>query len=168
MSANWYCLYTKPLKEAQVATYCGERLGLETYFPRLRQQRSIRRKLRLVTSPLFPRYLFCRFDAASIFRAVRYAPDVTSVVCAGNGPAVVSDELLAGLRSWAGSETDVITLRPTLRIGDPVELISGPMEGISGTIIGNCDERDRVRILLRFLQCGAQMTVERSEIRLIA
>ena len=164
----WYCLHTKPLKEAQVASYCSEHLGLETYFPRLRQHRIIRRQRKSVTSPLFPRYLFCRFDAPVYYRAVRYAPDITNVVSAGNAPAIVADSLIASLKHWASDETDLFTLRPTLRMGDSVEVISGPMQGFSGIILGNCNERERVTLLLSFLQCGAQLSVDRSEIRLIS
>src|SRR3954462_7403091 len=29
---NWYCVHSKPQKEAQVATYCRDTLKLETYF----------------------------------------------------------------------------------------------------------------------------------------
>lgn len=167
MSVHWYCLYTKPQKEAQVAKYCAEHLGLETYFPRLREQRIVRRQRKLVTGPLFPRYMFCRFELSAFYRAVRYAPEAANVVCAGNAPAVVADELIEGLRLWAGDETDVITLRPALRSGDTVEVVAGPLQGLSGIILSNC-ERDRVRILLRFLECGAQITVSRAEVKLIA
>jgi transcriptional antiterminator RfaH len=165
---HWYCLHTKPLKEAQVANYCGEHLGVETYFPRLRQQRVIRRQRKSVVAPLFPRYLFCRFDAAVFFRAVRYAPEVLSVVSAGNAPAIVADSLIEELKQWASATGGVITLRPTLQIGDQVEVISGPMQGLSGIILGDCSERARVTVLLSILQCGAQLNVERSEVRRIA
>lgn len=165
---HWYCLHTKPLKEGLVAGYCEEQLGLETYFPRLRQHRTIRRQRKAVVGPLFPRYLFCRFDARVSYRAVRYAPEVLSVVSAGIAPAIVADGLIESLREWTGSEGDVVTLRPTLRTGDQVEIVSGPMQGLAGTILENCDERNRVTLLLSFLQCGAQLSVDRTEIRLIA
>jgi transcription antitermination factor NusG len=156
------------MKEAQVVSYCAGHLGVETYFPRLRQYRTIRRQRKSVTGPLFPRYLFCRFDAPVFYRAVRYAPDVLKVVSAGDAPAIVADSLIENLKQWASEENDLFTLRPTLRIGDAVEVISGPMQGLSGVILGSCDERERVTLLLSFLQCGAQLTVDRSEIRLIA
>src|SRR3954464_6652979 len=101
---NWYCVHTKPQKEAQVATYCCDTLKLETYFPRLRQFRTIRRVRKLVTRPLFPRYLFCRFDASLSYRSVRYAPDVLDLVRSGSQPAVVSESLIGELRQWAGDE----------------------------------------------------------------
>ena len=167
-AVNWYCLHTKPLKEAQVAAYCTDQLGLETYFPRLRQQRVIRRVRKTIVGPLFPRYLFCRFDPQLYFRAVRYSPDVTGVVTAGNTPTIVADDLISGLRQWAGGDDGILTLRPKLPPGAPVEVVSGPMQGLSGIILEDSTDRDRVTLLLSILQCGAQLSVDRSEIRLIA
>lgn len=165
---NWYCLHTKPQKETQVASYLREHLGLETYFPRLRQQRTIRRQLKTVVGPLFPRYLFCRFDAPLCYRAVRYAPEVASVVTAGNSPAVVGDSLIADLQSWTAQDNGIVTLKPSLQLGDTVEIVSGPMQGLSGVILAECNERNRVKLLLSFLQCGAHLTVDRADVRLIA
>ena len=108
---NWYCVHTRPLKESQTVSYLQESLGLETYFPRLKRQRTIRRVRRIVTSPLFPRYLFCRFDSSDRYRAVRYAPEVIDVVSFGESPTIVSDAVIAELKSWAGEAVDVVTIQ---------------------------------------------------------
>lgn len=165
---NWYCLHTKPIKEAQVASFCTAQLGLETYFPRLRQHRTIRRKQRVVIGPLFPRYLFCRFDARLLYRAVRYAPDVITVISAGSAPAVVEDALIESLRQWTGPENDILTLKPAMQAGDAVEIVAGPMQGLSGIILSESNDRNRVKLLLSFLQEGAHLTVDRADLRLIA
>jgi transcriptional antiterminator RfaH len=128
----------------------------------------IRRQRKFVVGPLFPRYLFCRFDARISFRAVRYAPEVINVVSAGQAPALVSDALIEDLKRWSSGENGVITLRPTLRVGDQVEITSGPLQGLPGIITSDCSERDRVTVLLSILQCGAQLNVDRSLVRLIA
>ena len=165
---HWYCLHTKPLKEAQVASYCTAQLGLQTYFPRLRQYRVIRRQRRLVIRPLFPRYLFCRFDAAVLYRAVRYAPEILGIVSSGSSPTVVPDNLIDNLQSWAGEQVDLFTLQPTFRVGDEVEVTGGPLQGFSGTVLKESEESLRVVILLSFLQNGAHLSVDRSDLRLIA
>lgn len=162
---NWYCVHTKPKREEQVAAYCRETLGLETYFPRLREHRTIRRVRRLVTAPLFPRYLFCRFNPAASYRAVRYAPDALDVVHQGAHPAAVAETLIAELRAWAGDAVDIVTLRPPLRPGDSVEIVAGPMRGLSATIVQCQDDRDRVAILLSILTSEAQVTIRREHLR---
>ena len=128
----------------------------------------IRRQRRFVIRPLFPRYLFCRFDPAILYRAVRYAPDILDIVSNGTTPTVVADELILSLKAWAGNEIDILTLHPGLRVGDRVEVTTGPLQGLSGTILKESEERARVTILLSFLQNGSQLSVDRSDLRRIA
>ncbi len=163
--SNWYCVHTKPRKERPVASYLRETLQLETYFPQLRQYRTIRRVRRLVTAPLFPRYLFCRFDLAASYRAVRYSPDTIEVVQFGESPAVVENSLIDELKVWAGEAFDIIDVRSPLQSGDQVEVIDGPMRGLSGKILRSNDDRDRVAILLSILECGVQISISRSQIK---
>ncbi len=161
---NWYCVHTRPLKEEHAVSFCRETLGLETYYPRLRRQKTIRRVRRIVTGPLFPRYMFCHFDMASHYRAVRYAPEVIDVVSFGGKPAVVEDALIGELRSWAGEAVDVITLQPSLRPGDRVEITDGPMRGLQAVILHGRDDRERVTVLLSILECQAQMMISRTQL----
>ncbi len=165
---NWYCVHTRPLKENQASAHLEKRLGLETYSPRLIQQRTIRRVRRSVVSPLFPRYLFCRFDLTNNFRAVRYAPDVIDVVRFGEGPAIVNDTLIEQLKSWAGEALDLIKIRPDLEPGNRVEITDGPMRGLPGVILHVRNDSDRVAILLSILESSAQMIISRSQIVRIA
>lgn len=161
---NWYCIHTKPKREAQVAAYCSENLGLETYYPKIQQRRTIRRVRKLVTSSLFPRYLFCRFDMVS-YRAVRFAPDVLDLVHIGDKPAVVPERLITELRAWAGDTLDMSALRLDMRPGDAVQIVDGPLRGLPATILRASDDQDRVAVLLSLLQEGAQMIVSRSQLR---
>jgi transcriptional antiterminator RfaH len=162
---NWYCVHTKPQREEQVAAYCRSNLGLETYYPKLRQHKTIRRVRKLVTSPLFPRYFFCRFDPVAHYRAVRYAPDTLDLVHLGSAPAIVSSDIISELRAWAGEALDIITIRSPLRPGDPVEITDGPLQGLHAVILHSSEDRDRVAILLSLLDCDAQMTISRSQVR---
>ncbi len=162
---QWYCVHTRPKKEANVEAYCREQLGLETYFPRLRQQRVIRRVRRVVTGPLFPRYLFCRFDPAVSYRQVKFAPDAIDLVHSGARPAVVAATLIDEIKRWAGEAYDVLAYQPPLRPGDRVEITAGPMRGLTAVILNTHDDRDRVAILLSILECGAQMSISRANLR---
>ena len=161
---NWYCVHTRPLKEQHVASFLEERLGLESYFPQLRRQRTIRRVRRMVTGPLFPRYLFCRFDLGSHYRSVRYAPEIVDVVSFGQRPAVVGDAMIAELKGWAGEAVDLITLQPDFQPGDRVEIIDGPMRGLPAVILHCSNDSDRVAVLLSILECGAQMNISRTQL----
>ncbi|MGD1032552.1 MAG: transcription termination/antitermination NusG family protein [Opitutaceae bacterium] len=158
---NWYCVHTRPQKEAKVCAHLAQTFGLETYFPRLRRQRTIRRVKRIVTGPLFPRYLFCRFDYGQRCRAVKFAPDVLGVVSFGDVPAVVDESLIDGLKAWAGEMVDVITVTPALQTGDRVQITDGPMRGLEAIIENDMNGRERVAVILSILERDVQMTISR-------
>ena len=161
-SDRWYCLHTKPGREDYVSSFLQETLYLPTFYPRLRRTKVIRRVRRTVTQPLFPRYLFCRFDPGYQFRAVRYAPEVLDVVRFGEDPAIVDDSIISELRSWCGDAVDVLTLEPALRVGDPVVIRSGPMQGLHAVICQARGDRERVSILLSALEYQAQIHIDRA------
>jgi len=158
---TWYCIHAKPKKEPRIARYLRDNLGLDTYFPRLRRQKTIRRVKRVVTEPLFPRYVFCRFDFAQTYRAVRYAPDVIDLVSFGAIPAPVDDALIDGLKSWAGEVVDVITLQPRLNPGDRVEITDGPLRGLQAVLVNQSTGRERVAVVLSILERNVQIMINR-------
>ena len=118
----------------------------------------------MVTSALFPRYFFCRFDYRTGFRAVRYAPEVIDVVCAGDQPTVVSDVIIDELKRWAGDAVDVITIQPGLKPGDLVQITDGPLRGLEAVILHERNDRERVTLLLSMLEFGGQTTISRSQL----
>jgi transcriptional antiterminator RfaH len=160
---NWYCVHTKPQREKQAVEQLKSRLGFEVYFPRILLQKTIRRVRRQVTEPLFPRYLFCRFDIASDYRAVRYAHDVVNLVSFGEDPAVVSDQLVDDLKSWA-NEDNLVTAKPMFSSGDRVQIAVGPMQGLQAVILEARSESERVAVLLSILGCDARLTIDRCQL----
>lgn len=164
---NWYCIHTRPQKEHSTCQYFQESLDLETYAPRLREQRIIRRARRIVARPLFPRYVFCRFEPALHYRAVRYAPEVIDIVHCGAAPIIVSDHLVEELRGWAGEDLDRSLLKPALRPGDLVIIGGGPLLGLRAVVQHEMSANDRVAVLLSFLDCGARAVLPRTQLRLV-
>jgi transcriptional antiterminator RfaH len=161
---NWYCLHTKPRKEAAAEQYCRETAGLETYYPRLKRQKTIRRVKRWVTRPLFPRYFFCRLDLARDYRTARYAPQVLDVVSFGGRPVVVDEAIISQLKSWAGEAVDLLTVSPDYQRGDRVEITEGPLRGLEAVFQQELNDRDRVAILLSTLAHPTRAIVNRSAI----
>lgn len=161
---NWYCIYTKPQKEHQVLGYFHARLGLQTYFPLLKRKKTIRRVLRTVVSPLFPRYLFCQLDLAAQYRAARFAPDVIDVVSFGGEPAVVGNNLIEELKGWAGDVIELGSAQHDLQTGEQVEITDGPMRGLSAIVLHHRSDQDRVALLLTTLEYSARLVLSRSQV----
>jgi transcriptional antiterminator RfaH len=163
-SENWFCLHTKPGREAVVLAHLQDAIGVEPYLPRLRQQKRIRRVLRSVVRPLFPRYLFCRFNPALHYRMVRHTPEVVDVVHFGERPAIVPDNVVHEIKSWAGDVLDVPPFDDNLRTGDEVSIVDGPMQGLRAVILHANDDQQRVALLMSCLQYQAQVMISRTEL----
>jgi len=161
---RWLCVHTRPRKEAGAEQYCRDVLGLDTYYPKLKRLKTIRRVKRWVVGPLFPRYFFCRLNLSKSFRAVRYSPQVIDVVSFGGRPTVVDDVIIDQLQQWAGETVDVVTVRPALRPGDSVEISDGPLRGLQAVVLHNMSDRDRVSVLLSTLGSQARLIVSRSQL----
>ena len=163
---NWHAIHTKPRQEA-IARGSLEREVVETFLPKLRRQRTIRRVRRWVTGPLFPGYLFARFDSARSVRLVTYANGVTNIVSFGGKPARVDDAIIAEIRNRA--EADVVTIMPPkLRRGDRVEIQAGPFSGLQGVFDREISGQERVVILLDALARGAKFVVDRHQLERVS
>lgn len=163
---NWYALHTKPRQEA-TAQSSLRREGIETFFPKLRRRKVVRRVRKWVTGPLFPCYLFARFDVAQSVRLVKYANGVTHIVSFGGKPAVVEDAIVGAIQSHA--ESDVVVVQPPVfRPGERLEIQSGPLQGLQGVFEREMSDRDRVILLLDTLAQGARIEVSRDQVERIA
>jgi transcriptional antiterminator RfaH len=161
---HWFCVHTRPRKEAGAEQFCRESLSLNTYFPRLKRLKNIRRVKRWVVGPLFPRYFFCRLNPSRSIRAVQYAPQVVGIVAFGGRPTIVEDAIIEQLKQWAGEAVDVVTVRPGFRPGDLVEIADGPLRGLEAVVLQEMSDRDRVAVLLSTLGCQARLIVSRSQL----
>lgn len=95
----WFCVKAKPRQEA-VAVRNLRALGpVELVFPRIRRTRRGHEKNREVVEPLFPGYLFLRYDAAELIGSVRSTRGVLHLVAKNGQPVEVDvkviNELLA-------------------------------------------------------------------------
>lgn len=153
----WYCLRSQIQREELAMDSLGRLEGVEPFLPRLRVKRVRNRKMVWRTEPLFPGYLFARFELGNNQRAVGYANGVAGIVRFGAHWPAVASELISEMRLLVG-EGDILEVAPTLCAGDEVRITSGPMEGFVGTVVRTSSGGMRVALLLDFL--GQQTTVE--------
>jgi transcriptional antiterminator RfaH len=161
---NWYALHTKPRAES-LAQSNLQRQAIKTFLPRLRRKKTIRRRYRWTTGPLFPGYIFARFDFDRHGRLVKYANGITNVVSFGGTPAVVEDAIIEAIHAHCEPDTDTVTLPPPeLRPGDRVQVREGPLTGLEGIFEHEMSDRDRVVILLETIGRGARAQIQRAQL----
>jgi transcriptional antiterminator RfaH len=113
--------------------------------------------------PLFPNYLFVRFDYATLLRRVSYAFGVAKLVHFGGRYAEVLDADLAPLRTeWGPAETRPVN--PELQPGDRVQLSGALFHGMEAEVLCLLPARQRVRVLLDLLGGPAPAEVAASDI----
>lgn len=163
---NWFAIHSKPCRESVAADNVSA-LGPEVFFPRLSEERVIRRCWRTVIKPLFSGYLFARFRPCEALEAVRHARGVLAIVSAGRTPIPVDDEIVANVRARCTEDGFVRLRPPAIRRGDFVEIQEGPLEGWVGQVERECDDGRRVALLLEAVH-HARVLVERRSLAVAA
>ena len=161
VESAWYLVRSQPRQEVVAEQSLG-RLGVETLSPRLRQERVIRRRRQTVVGPLFPGYLFARFDFDTRWRAVNFAHGVSRIVQFGDQPAVVDDEVVQEIRGRM--EHGAVVLRPRFASGDRVRVAWGPFEGLEAVFEKEMTDQQRVLLLLESLSFHARIVVDAEQI----
>lgn len=164
-AARWYAIYTKPQEEGRADSNLAA-WGVETFSPRIRKRRlnQFTGLAVYVSQPLFPRYIFARFDAERMLHKVCYTRGVRGVVSSDYTPLVVEDEIIALIRSQVG-EDDFVQLGEELKRGDEVRISDGVLRGMSGVFDRAMKDRERVTVLLTTINYQASVTVERAAVQ---
>jgi transcription elongation factor/antiterminator RfaH len=150
MTAHWYVLHSKPMKEA----FLWEQLSLhqiECYYPYIRVQ-SLNPHVRRV-KPYFPGYLFGYVDLEQTnLSTLHWMPGAAGIVSFGGIPSSIPDHIIAAIRrrvdeiNAAGREW-LDSLKP----GDIVTIQDGPFGGYDAIFDARLSGEARVRVLLKLL-----------------
>jgi transcriptional antiterminator RfaH len=146
-SRAWYVVRSKPRAEAFAAANLRSK-GVEVFYPRL----ASRLARNTTTEPLFPGYLFARLVLDRQYHVVAWTPGVAHLLGFGGGqPSAIDEGIVSSLRARAGGD-EILFPRPAFRVGDPVEVRSGPFAGLLAVIDRPCSAAGRVHVLLDLLR----------------
>ena len=128
-----YALRVKPRHEKSVA-HALEFQGYEQFLPlyerRYRWVHANSQTVRARWLPLFPTYVFCRFDAEHCLPIVK-TPGVLNIVSFARNPVPLAETEIAAVQRIAESRYPV-SPHPLLEIGSYVRIRQGPLSGLSG------------------------------------
>jgi transcriptional antiterminator RfaH len=155
---SWYVVNTKTRCEA-IASASLERHGVEVFLPMLRERKGLRGKYGLTTAPLFPRYLFAKFDASSQLRAVTYARGVRNIVTFGSDPAMVDESIIRAIRCQI---TDGVfeLFEHRFSHGQVVRIQDGPLCGLEAVFEKKLGGTSRAVLLLKAISFQARVNLE--------
>lgn len=156
-ATDWYVVRTKPHQEYSVESSLS-RVGLEILCPRITEHKIVRRKVQPVISPLFPGYLFARLCSAQL-RMVMYASGVRNLVSFGATPAIVSSEIIDGIRERLRG--GVVALNsPRFASGEVVRIQDGPLCGLEAIFEKEMMGQQRAMLLMKILACQVRVVLD--------
>jgi transcriptional antiterminator RfaH len=156
---RWYVVQSQPNAENKAIAHL-ERQGFTTYLPHYLKRRRHARRVDIVPAPLFPRYFFVAIDmTVQRWRSIYSTIGVAQLICNGDVPAAVSDEVVTTLKAREDA-AGFIRLEPRpFRPGDKIRILEGVFADCLGLYDGMTD-RDRVTILLDLLGRKVRVLVD--------
>lgn len=162
---RWYAIHVRSrLVSVACATLCGK--GYEVFLPVYRSRRKWSDRIKERELPLFPGYLFCRFDVNDRLVPIVTTPGVIGIVSAGKTPIPVDEEEIEAIRAILRSGLAAKPW-PFLRIGSKVYLEAGPLAGLEG-IVTSVGKVYRLVVSVSMLQRSVAVEIDREWARPIS
>ena len=148
---EWYAVHTQPSNEA-TAAFNLMRQGFQIYLPQYVRARRHARRLEKVKRPLFPRYMFVKFDVmGQPWRNINSTFGVSRLVCCGEKPLAVPGVIIDEIKTREDNR-GLVSLGRLIKYkaGDSVKVIEGALSELTG-IFESARDDDRVSVLLELL-----------------
>lgn len=162
---QWYAVRVQSrLGRITSATLQGK--GYEEFLPMYRSRRRWSDRFKQLDLPLFPGYLFCRFDYPDRVGPVLTTPGVIGIVSAGKTPIPVAEEEIEAVKRIVHSGLAAQPW-PFLRVGSNVYIERGSLTGLEGFVI-SANKVHRLVVSVTLLQRSVAVEIDRDWVRPIA
>lgn len=152
----WYVIQTKPKKEEEATSYLSTK-GVEIFSPLIEAFNTRNAKVTKELKPLFPGYIFGKFDLEQNYPLVRWGRGVKCVLGFGGYPTSISEQVVEIIKERADAR-GVVGVKGDYKPNDVVRIKTGPLKDLLGIFERWVSESERVRILLNLI--GYQPAVE--------
>lgn len=153
--ASWYLIYTKPKNEDIVTDKFLAR-GFDLFNPKIKERRYVRRRLQNAVSPLFPCYIFAKFNIKENLRLVKYTRGVRKIVGTDGVPSAVPEDIICSIREKVEQNDGFITVTsPEFEEGEELYIKNGPLQGMEAVFVKKLKGVERVSILLKAINARA-------------
>lgn len=155
----WYALSVFPRHEKVVAASLGNK-GYESYLPLYCGRHRSAGRFQDVWLPLFPSYVFCRFDVEKRLPILKTS-GVLSIVGLGKSPYPVDDSEIESVRRVAEPASGLKPRPwPFLKVGQRVRIEEGPLRGVEGTLLEETKDC-RLVVSITLLQRAVSVPIDR-------
>jgi transcription termination/antitermination protein NusG len=153
-SLPWFAVYVKNRHEKNVALSLRGK-GYESFLPTYVK---LDRDYKKYDLPLFPGYVFCRFEVQNTLPVVSI-PGVFSIVANGPKPSAICETEIDAIKRMLASQL-VVQPWPYIAAGQQISMKSGPLRGLEGVVIDETHHQWLV-LSLHLLQRSVAVKVDR-------
>ena len=157
-SDRWFALQLRTRWENSTAALLSGR-GYQTFLPTYETLKRQRGRSTEVQAPLFPGYLFCRFNVFDRL-PVLITPGVIRVVGRGRIPVPVEDSELEAIQKMVSTGLPVEPW-PYLEVGQVVRIEDGALCGIEG-VLTSFKGSSRLVLSISLLRRSVALEIDRS------
>ena len=157
-SKMWYAIQTRTRRERSIANLLsgkGYEIFLPTYVPEPREGH----RSKEVSSPLFPGYLFCRFDVQKRL-PILVTPGVVGVVGQGRVPTPIPLSEISAIQSLISSGVSPEPW-PYLECGQRVQIADHALQGLEGILVGHKGNH-RIVVSVTLLRRSVALEIDRA------
>jgi len=129
---SWFALHVRTRYEQRVVSHL-EGNGYDLFLPHHICRRRWSDRIKKVATPLFPGYVFCRFDPQDRLPILK-APGVIQIAGYNRAPVPVEESEIAAIQALMASDLPNQPW-PFLEVGDRVHIEAGPLRGHEGTLV---------------------------------
>jgi len=160
-SHPWFAIRVKSRYEKITSTALRNK-GYEEFAPMYRRRRHWSDRIKEVELPLFPGYIFSRFDPVHRL-PILTTPGIVTIVGTGNKPQPVDDDEIARIQTIITSGA-LASPWPFLRTGQKVLITSGPLCGIEGFLV-SVKNQHRLVVSVMLLQRSVSAEIDWDSVR---
>ena len=158
LDGKWFAVRVRTRYEKKVASSLDYR-GIDSFLPVYRANRKWSDRVAEIDLPLFPSYVFGRFDPSSKLNVLT-VPGVIEIVGNGASPTPVDNFEIAAQQAAVRSGF-MLTPWPFLKIGESVRLVAGPLRNVTGILTAFKGDRKLI-LSVTLLQRSVAVSVDRA------
>ena len=162
---QWYILSIKP-KQEQTVIKNLDVLGVQYYLPLYQKKKKIKKTKTDVVVPLFPGYLFCRFEFDEHYQKIRYTRGVKKVLGNKQSLWVISDEKIDDIREREQDGLVVLKkVEEEFEKGNKIIVDEGDFDGWEGIFVEDIPDEKRAVILLTNVNFTTRLTLPKEYLK---
>jgi len=161
---QWYVVHTNPKQEDRA--YSNLRSwGVETLYPKTKARRvnEFSGALTYITKPLFPRYIFAKFDARKQLAKISFTRGVHYVLSFGGQPTPVEENVIHIISSRI-EDNGFVKIGDQLKPGDRVIIRAGVLRDFEGVFERELNDNERISVLLTTISYQGRVVVSRGNL----